>query len=73
MSPTQTIRQKTGQSQTPSPPPAQERLERDQRHAQRAAEALHQPWRSWGCPQPWWWRSQGAYTVNKSFLAKSSG
>ena len=52
---------------------AHERLERDRRQAQRAAEALHQALEDLGCPQTWWRRSKAAYGANKSSWARSSG
>jgi hypothetical protein len=39
--PQHTRHHKTGQNQTSAPPESQERLERDRRQAQYAAEALH--------------------------------
>ena len=52
---------------------AHERLERDRRQAQRAAEALHQALEDLGLPQTWWPRSKAAYAANRSSWAKSSG
>src|SRR2546426_8260896 len=36
---------------------AHERLERDRRQGQRAAEALHQALEDLACQKTWWWRS----------------
>ena len=51
---------------------AHERLERDRRQAQRAAEALHQARRPWACQKTWWWSSRAAYAANTSSLARWS-
>ena len=73
MSPAQTIRQKTRQSQTRRRRTAQERLERDRRQAQHAAEALEQALDDLGLPENLVAEIEGRLRSQQKLLGKIVG